>query len=109
MKSRIFIRILVKSFQLYFNNSSYGFIDKCIDAIQLNIDSVNINIKSNFLTANLNVNINIYQNVFFKYFRIMYSNNEFFIDFEYLYIQYDATLEAGFRYSNDPSKGHRSR
>ena len=34
---------------------AYGFIDKCIDAIQLNIDSINITIKSNNFNATFNV------------------------------------------------------
>lgn len=33
----------------------YGFIDKCIDAIQLIIDSITITIKSKTFNANLNV------------------------------------------------------
>jgi hypothetical protein len=37
------------------SGGSYGFIDKCIDAIQLNIDSITVTIKSSKFTANLNV------------------------------------------------------
>lgn len=39
------------------NSGAYGFIDKCIDAIQLNIDSITITIKSKKFNANLNVNL----------------------------------------------------
>ncbi len=39
----------------------YGFIDKCIDAIQLNIDSINVTIKSNKFNATFNMsNICVY-------------------------------------------------
>lgn len=36
-----------------FSNQSYGFIDRCIDGIQLNIDSITVTIKSQKFNANL--------------------------------------------------------
>ena len=47
-----------KSLNLFDKDSgSYGFIDKRIDGIQLNIDSITITIKSFFFNAVLNVNL----------------------------------------------------
>ncbi|CAF0714322.1 unnamed protein product [Brachionus calyciflorus] len=43
------------------NSGAYGFIDKCIDAIQLIIDSINVTIKSKNFNANLEMsNICVY-------------------------------------------------